>query len=141
MSKNLAWLLVLIGGVCEVFWVSGLKYADTLGLQILTGVGISISFVCMLLAIKALEISVAYSVFVGIGAGGIVIMEILAFGEPASIAKLSLIALLMCAVIGLKFTTHEGGQENSKRENAEQENTKQESHMDKNPLNTHKGVK
>lgn len=111
MSKNLAWLLVIIGGVCEIFWVSGLKHADTLGLQALTGLGIGISFVCMLLAIKALEISVAYSVFVGIGAGGIVVMEIVVFGEPASVGKLALIALLMCAVIGLKFATHESEQE------------------------------
>lgn len=39
MSKNLAWFF-LIGGICEMFWVSGLKYADTLGLQALTGLGI-----------------------------------------------------------------------------------------------------
>lgn len=141
MSKNLAWLLVLIGGVCEVFWVSGLKYADTLGLQILTGVGISISFVCMLFSIKALEISVAYSVFVGIGAGGIVVMEILAFGEPASLAKLSLIALLMCAVIGLKFTTHENGQEYGKKRHSNIEQSERESPVDKSSLDTHQGVR
>ena len=41
------------------------------GLQALTGLGICISFVCMLLAIRVIEISVAYSVFVGIGAAGI----------------------------------------------------------------------
>ena len=41
ISKNLAWLLILIGGICEVAWVSGLKYADTLPLKALTGVGIA----------------------------------------------------------------------------------------------------
>lgn len=109
MSKNLAWLLIIIGGICEIFWVSGLKYADTLGLQALTGFGICISFVCMLLAIRVIEISVAYSVFVGIGAAGIVLAEIVVFGIPASWLKITLIVVLMCAVIGLKFVTSDKG--------------------------------
>ncbi|MDL0079360.1 DMT family transporter [Helicobacter zhangjianzhongii] len=109
MSKNLGWFFIIIGGICEIFWVSGLKYADTLGLQALTGLGICISFVCMLLAIRVIEISVAYSVFVGIGAAGIVLAEIVVFGAPASWLKITLIVVLMCGVIGLKFATNHKG--------------------------------
>lgn len=102
MSKNLAWLLIIIGGICEIFWVSGLKYADTLGLQALTGLGICISFVCMLLAIRAIEISVAYSVFVGIGAAGGVIVGVVFYKEDRSLLKLLCVCVIIAASIGLK---------------------------------------
>lgn len=107
ISKNLAWLLILIGGICEVAWVSGLKYADTLPLKALTGVGIAFSFTCAVLAMKRLEVSIVYSVFVGIGTGGVVIAEIVLFGEEASFIKIALISTLMLGVLGLKCSVKE----------------------------------
>lgn len=107
ISKNLAWLLILIGGICEVAWVSGLKYADTLPLKALTGVGIAFSFTCAVLAMKRLEVSIVYSVFVGIGTGGVVIAEIVLFGEEASLIKIALISTLMLGVLGLKCSVKE----------------------------------
>ena len=107
ISKNLAWLLILIGGICEVAWVSGLKYADTLPLKALTGVGIACSFTCAVLAMKRLEVSIVYSVFVGIGTGGVVVAEIVLFGEEASLIKIALISTLMLGVLGLKCSVKE----------------------------------
>lgn len=107
ISKNLAWLLILIGGICEVAWVSGLKYADTLPLKALTGVGIAFSFTCAVLAMKRLEVSIVYSVFVGIGTGGVVMAEIVLFGEEASLIKIALISTLMLGVLGLKCSVKE----------------------------------
>ncbi len=102
---NLAWGLVVLGGIVECFWVSGLKYANTPLLSILTALGIAFSFSAMILACKVLEVSIAYSVFVGIGTAGVVVGEILIFGEPFSLIKVSLIALLLFAVIALKFVS------------------------------------
>lgn len=107
ISKNLAWLLILIGGICEVAWVSGLKYADTLPLKALTGAGIAFSFTCAVLAMKRLEVSIVYSVFVGIGTGGVVVAEIVLFGEEASLIKIALISTLMLGVLGLKCSVKE----------------------------------
>ncbi|WP_254422514.1 DMT family transporter [Helicobacter bilis] len=107
ISKNLAWLLILIGGICEVAWVSGLKYADTLPLKALTGVGIAFSFTCAVLAMKRLEVSIVYSVFVGIGTGGVVVAEIVLFGEEAALIKIALISTLMLGVLGLKCSVKE----------------------------------
>lgn len=107
ITPNIAWALVLFGGFIECFWVSGLKHADTFPLYIFTGVGILISFCCMMLATKALEVSVCYAVFVGIGTVGVVVSEMLVFGEAFSWVKLSLIALLVLSVIGLKFASRE----------------------------------
>lgn len=108
ISTNLAWLLIIAGGIVECFWASGLKYADNLLLYTLTGIGILFSFAAMALAIKSdIEIGVAYSVFVGIGTVGIALAEILVFGEPFSLLKIVLILLLLIGVIGLKLATSE----------------------------------
>ena len=100
---NLAWGLVVLGGIVECFWVSGLKHADSPLLYALTACGIAFSFSAMILACKVLEVSIAYSVFVGIGTAGVVASEILIFGEAFSALKVALIAVLLCAVIALKF--------------------------------------
>lgn len=108
ISTNLAWGLIIAGGIVECFWASGLKYADNLLLYTLTGIGIIFSFAAMALAIKSdIEIGVAYSVFVGIGTVGIALAEICVFGEPFSLLKIGLILLLLIGVIGLKLATSE----------------------------------
>ena len=108
ISTNLAWVLIIAGGIVECFWASGLKYADNLLLYTLTGIGILFSFAAMALAIKSdIEIGVAYSVFVGIGTVGIALAEICVFGEPFSLLKIVLILLLLIGVVGLKLATSE----------------------------------
>lgn len=105
ISTNFAWGLILLGGIAECFWVSGLKYADNLLLYILTGIGVSFSFLCMIIAIRSsIEIGVAYSMFVGIGTIGIVLTEIIVFSEPFSLLKIGFILLLLIGVIGLKLS-------------------------------------
>ena len=104
-SKNHAWALVLLGGFVEMFWVSGLKYSTLWWHHALTALGIFISFNCMIFAIKRIEVGIAYSVFVGIGTAGIVIAEIVVFGESASMMKIFLIFTLICGVLGLKLAT------------------------------------
>lgn len=107
LTPNLAWGLVIFGGIIECFWASGLKYSDNLFAFTLTGIGIFISFISMILAVKVLEIGIAYSVFVGIGTAGITLAEILVFGEPFSPLKILFIATLLIGVIGLKLSSSE----------------------------------
>ncbi|WP_300448656.1 multidrug efflux SMR transporter [uncultured Helicobacter sp.] len=107
ITTNMAWALVLFGGMIECFWVSGLKYADSFALYMLTGIGIIVSFCCAVMAMKKIEVGVCYAVFVGIGTAGIVLTEMLVFDEPFSLAKISLIVLLLIGVVGLKFQAKE----------------------------------
>lgn len=111
MSSNLAWVLIVVGGIMECFWVSGLKYADSFALYILTGLGILISFSCGIIAMKKIEVSVAYAVFVGIGTAGVVLAEMLYFGENFSLIKILLITILVICVIALKFVNKENDDE------------------------------
>ncbi|STQ86509.1 multidrug efflux SMR transporter [Helicobacter muridarum] len=107
ITTNFAWGLVVFGGIIECFWVSGLKYADSFIFYTLTVIGIIISFCCAIIAMKKIEVSICYAIFVGIGTVGIVIAEILVFGEPFSLLKMALIITLLLGVIGLKFVSKE----------------------------------
>lgn len=107
ISTNLAWAALLLGSGVEWIWVSGLKYADSFALHALTALAISFSFCAMLVAIKKIEVSIAYSVFVGLGTAGVVVSEILIFNEPFNALKVTLISTLLLGVIGLKFVSKE----------------------------------
>ena len=105
ISTNFAWFLVIFGAIVEIFWVSGLKYSQSILEYCLTALGVLISFTCMLLAVKRIEVSIAYAVFVGMGTAGVVASEMLVFAEPVSFLKIMLIAILLVSVVGLKFAS------------------------------------
>jgi quaternary ammonium compound-resistance protein SugE len=48
-------------------------------------------------------VGTAYAVWVGIGALGVAITGIIAFGESASLLRLSLLALILIGIVGLKL--------------------------------------
>ncbi|AJS60423.1 DMT family transporter [Paenibacillus sp. IHBB 10380] len=108
---NRHWLYVFIGGIVEVFWVSGLKHADTILEWILTVITIALSFGLIIAASKRLPIGTVYAVFTGLGTGGTVLAEMLLFGEPFRLSKVLLIALLLVGVIGLKMVTDNNEQQ------------------------------
>jgi quaternary ammonium compound-resistance protein SugE len=104
---NMAWLMLIIAGVLEAGWAIGLKYTQGFTRpipSILTGAAIVVSMVLLSLAARTLPIGTAYAVWVGIGALGAMILGIILLGEPATPMRLFFLALLLVAIIGLKFT-------------------------------------
>ena len=57
------------------------------------------------IAMKSLPVGTAYSVWVGVGAVGTVILGIVLFDEPANAARLISIALIVAGIVGLKLAT------------------------------------
>jgi len=57
------------------------------------------------IALKTLPVGTAYSVWVGVGAVGTVILGIALLEEPASAARLISVALIIGGIIGLKLAT------------------------------------
>lgn len=107
-KTTIAWLILLIAGLFEVGWAIGLKYSDgltRLGPTLLTGVAMLVSVVLLGLAMKTLPVGTAYSVWVGIGAVGTVILGILLFGESADVARMVSLALIGLGIIGLKLAS------------------------------------
>ncbi|WP_117170773.1 DMT family transporter [Paraliobacillus sediminis] len=108
---NNEWIKVSIAAFFEIFWVIGLKHANTFWTWGGTGVAIFISFYLMIMAGRKLPVGTVYAVFVGIGTAGTVLSEFLFFGEPFKAEKVFLILLLLAGVIGLKLVTTEKVQE------------------------------
>jgi quaternary ammonium compound-resistance protein SugE len=104
----MAWLLLLIAGLLEVGWAVGLKYTEgftRLVPSVLTLISMAASVGMLGLALKTLPIGTAYAVWTGIGAVGTAILGIALFGDPAGIARLACIGLIVAGIVGLKLVT------------------------------------
>lgn len=106
-QANKGWVYVLIAGIIEILWVSGLKHSAAWWEWALTVIAIGISFVVVIRAAKILPVGTVYAVFAGIGTAGTVLTEMLLFGEPFNIVKILLVLVLLSGVIGLKLVTGE----------------------------------
>jgi quaternary ammonium compound-resistance protein SugE len=56
-------------------------------------------------AMKTLPVGTAYSVWVGVGAIGTVVLGIVLLGEPASAPRVISVALILAGIVGLKLST------------------------------------
>jgi quaternary ammonium compound-resistance protein SugE len=54
---------------------------------------------------RSLPVGTAYAVWTGIGAVGTVVLGIVLFGEPASVARLVCVGLIVAGILGLKVVT------------------------------------
>ncbi len=105
------WVVLIIAGLFETFWAYELKLSEgftRLVPSLLTIGGMIVSFGLLSYALKSLPLSVGYAVWTGIGIVGAAVMGIVVLKEPASIAKLVCIVLVIVGIVGLNLTTHEG---------------------------------
>ncbi|UDI77674.1 QacE family quaternary ammonium compound efflux SMR transporter [Staphylococcus taiwanensis] len=101
------WLKVIFAGLIEVVWVVGLNNAHDIKTWLFTLIFIALSFYLVISASKYLPVGTVYAVFVGIGAAGTIIIDMLLFGQPFSLIKIILLLLLIIGIIGLKRSTTE----------------------------------
>ncbi len=104
----MAWLLLLIAGLLEVGWAVGLKYTEgfsRLVPSVLTLLCMTASVGMLGLALKTLPMGTAYAVWTGIGAVGTAILGIVLFGDPAGVARIACIGLIVAGIVGLKLAT------------------------------------
>ena len=57
------------------------------------------------LAVRTLPLGTAYAVWTGIGTAGAVLLGILLFNEPATLARLFFVGLIVAGIVGLKLVT------------------------------------
>jgi quaternary ammonium compound-resistance protein SugE len=105
----MAWIVLFVAGLMEVGWAIGLKYTEGFTRfvpSVLTLACMAGSILLLGLALKALPIGTAYAVWTGgIGAVGTAILGIALFGEPATLARLTYIGLIVTGIIGLKLVS------------------------------------
>ena len=104
----MAWTLLILAGLFEVGWAIGLKYTEgfsRLWPTIWTALAMIISLWLLGIAMKSLPVGTAYSIWVGVGSVGTVILGIVLLGEPANAPRLISVALIIAGIIGLKIGT------------------------------------
>lgn len=104
----MAWVILVFAGLFETGWAIGLKFTEgftRLWPTIWTILAMIVSLWLLGIAMKSLPIGTAYSVWVGVGAVGTVILGIVLFGEPANAGRLISIALIIAGIIGLKLAS------------------------------------
>ena len=104
-TVTLKWLKVILAGLVEIIWVTGLNNADSIFSWLFTLIFIILSFYLVINATKSLPVGTVYAIFVGIGAAGTVIVDILFFNQPFTFMKILLVTLLILGIIGLKLST------------------------------------
>jgi len=104
----MAWVVLFFAGLCEIGWAVGLKYTEgftRLWPTVFTGVSLVVSMGLLGVAMKSLPLGTAYAIWTGIGAVGTVILGIFLFKEPATVARLVCVGLIVAGILGLKLVS------------------------------------
>lgn len=103
-----SWVFLLVASVFEVGWAIGLKYTEgftRLWPTVATLGAMAISMYLLALAARVLPIGTAYAVWTGLGAAGTAILGMMLFQEPANVARLLCLAMIVGGVAGLKLVS------------------------------------
>lgn len=104
----MAWVILVLAGLFEVGWAIGLKYTEGFTRfwpTVWTIATMAVSVGLLGVAMKDLPVGTAYSIWVGVGSVGTVILGIILFGEPVNVTRVLSIALIVAGIIGLKLAT------------------------------------
>jgi len=101
------WTLVVIAGLLEIGWALGFKYVGDGApwfLHAAVYAALVVSFALLIAALKELPAGTAYAVWTGIGATGVAVLGMIFFREPASLARIGFIALIVIGIVGLRLS-------------------------------------
>lgn len=104
----MAWMILFAAGVLEVGWAVGLKYTEGFTRfwpSVATVLAMAASMALLGVSVRTLPLGTAYAVWTGIGAAGTLCAGIWLFGEPATMARLFCVFLILAGVAGLKLVT------------------------------------
>src|SRR5690606_13431248 len=99
------WLVLVVAGLFEVGWASGVKYVGLQRPLISLGVALALaaSMIGLWAATQKLPVGTAYAVWTGIGAVGAAAVGIAVYGEPATAVRAVCILLIVAGIVGLKL--------------------------------------
>jgi small multidrug resistance pump len=103
----MTWLYLVLAILLEVSGTTCMKLSEgftRLVPSILLIVFYTLSFGMLTLALKKLDVSVAYAVWSGVGTALIATIGVLWFKEPATALKLISLALIIAGVVGLNLS-------------------------------------
>ncbi|MFC6718945.1 DMT family transporter [Natrialbaceae archaeon GCM10025810] len=104
----MSWLLLILAGLFEIGWAIGLEYSDGFTKPVPTAgtaVALIMSMLLLARAVQNLSIGTAYAVWTGIGAVGTASLGIILFDEPATLARIGFISVILVGIVGLHFVS------------------------------------
>jgi quaternary ammonium compound-resistance protein SugE len=107
----MSWYVLLLAGLFEVGWAVGLEYSDGFSKPVPTAgtvVALVISMALLAEAVENLPVGTAYAVWTGIGAVGTASLGVVLFDEPATLARVGFMSLIVVGIVGLHLVS--GGQ-------------------------------
>jgi quaternary ammonium compound-resistance protein SugE len=102
------WLILVAAGLLEIGWAVGLKQSNGLsrtGPAIVTVAAMVVSMWLLAVAVRSLPVGTAYAVWTGIGTVGTAVIGIALLGEPATLARVACIGLIVAGIVGLKLAS------------------------------------
>ncbi|WP_246321310.1 DMT family transporter [Paenibacillus germinis] len=125
MIWNMNWTFLLLAILFETVGTTAMKMSSgftRLGPAIVMGICYILCFTLLTLALKQLDVSLAYAIWSGVGTALITIIGIWWFNESVSTLKVISIVLIILGVIGLHISST-GDEDQSKVSQAQNSST------------------
>lgn len=103
------WFYLILAILLEVAGTTSMKLSNgfsRLMPSILIFVFYGLSFAGLTLALKRIDVSIAYAIWAGLGTALITVIGLVYFKEPATLIKLISIGLIVVGVIGLNLDSY-----------------------------------
>ncbi|MDT2741203.1 DMT family transporter [Lactococcus garvieae] len=104
----MSWIFLFLAGIFEVVWASTMKLSQGFSIlkyDILTIVGMLVSFGFLTLAMKKLPLGIAYPIWTGIGAVGAILVGAIIFKDKVPSLTWVFVLMLVVGLIGIKVTS------------------------------------
>ena len=104
----MAWVYLVAAGVLEIVWAFFMKKSEGFTLlapSAITLVAMIASFALLAIAMKALPLGTAYTVWTGIGAVGAFVLGVVVLGEPATAMRVVAAVLILAGIVMLKISS------------------------------------
>ena len=101
-----AWLVILASGLLEIAFSVSMKLAESFTRLVPSVVSVAaaiLSVWLMSLTLRVIPVGTAYAVWAGIGAAGTAVVGMLLFQEPATLARIACIGLVVAGIVGLQL--------------------------------------
>ncbi|HHO0366564.1 TPA: multidrug efflux SMR transporter [Morganella morganii] len=102
------WILLITAGLFEVVWAFTMKQSEgftKVGPSVITIIAMLISFGLLAMAMWALPLGTAYTIWTGIGAIGAFIVGIVVLGEPANMMRIIAGVLIISGLVMMKLAS------------------------------------
>ena len=102
------WIILILAGLFEVAWVMGLKLSNGFTKPIesvITIIFAALSLYLLAVASREIPVSISYIVWVGVGAVGVFLSNVIFFGNKVTMPQIIFFIIILIGIIGLKFSS------------------------------------